>query len=74
MSMTSNQIAYQNLLESRRAAIAKQEEINRSNRVNEAETRRSNIEREKETERHNIMSEVNQIFGNAGKVLPLLFM
>lgn len=41
--MTSNQIAYQTLLESKRANQAKELENFRSNSAREAETRRANV-------------------------------
>lgn len=44
--MTRNQIAWQNLLETRRSAIANQEEVNRHNRAWEYENRRHNEEGE----------------------------
>lgn len=58
--MTRNQIAWQNLLETRRSAIASQDETNRHNRVWEEENKRHNIRGEElssaaneELSRHN---------------------
>lgn len=55
--MTANQIAYQNMLETRRSNLAKEAETNRSNVAREKETYRSNVAKEVETNRHNIDNE-----------------
>lgn len=44
--MTSNQIAYQNMLENQRHNVAAEFETARSNKAREAETRRSNLANE----------------------------
>lgn len=62
--MTANQIAYQNLLETQRANVVKENENARSNMAREYETNRSNLaneaiarERNAETQRANLASE-----------------
>lgn len=45
--MTSNQIAYQQLQEEKRAARVKERETERANKAKEAENRRSNLEKER---------------------------
>lgn len=55
--MTTNQIAYQSLLEQTRSNRAREEETSRSNRAQELETNRSNLARELETYRSNLTKE-----------------
>jgi hypothetical protein len=68
LDLTTNQIVYQQLLETQRSNkaredetirsnVAKETENLRSNLAKELETERSNREREKETNRHNVSSE-----------------
>lgn len=64
-NVTTNQIAYQNYLETRRANQAREQETARSNLAKEYETKRSNIAQENisygelsEKVRHNTASEV----------------
>lgn len=70
--MTTNQIAYQSLLEQARSNRAREAETSRSNRAQELETNRSNLARElenyrsnttreKETERHNRATEEDAV-------------
>lgn len=56
--MTANQIAWQNMLETRRANVARELETNRSNVARETETNRANVAKEGETKRHNVATEV----------------
>lgn len=49
--MTTNQIAYQRLLEESRANQAQEAELRRSNLARETETNRSNVAKETETHR-----------------------
>lgn len=55
--MTSNQIAWQNAMESRRSNLAREAETNRSNVARETETNRHNLADEGETHRHNVVGE-----------------
>lgn len=62
--MTSNQIAYWNLVEQKRANMASEntkrfsaEETQRANQAKEAETFRSNLAKEQETKRSNLAHE-----------------
>jgi hypothetical protein len=59
--MTSNQIARQQLLEDRRANMARERENERSNKAKEAENYRSNVTKEVETERHNREDEYGKL-------------
>lgn len=71
--MTTNQVAYQNLLEAQRANKAREDENRRSNIAREVETNRSNVAKETETNRSNLVNEReterNNRYNNAlGKV------
>lgn len=55
--MTANQIAYQQLQETKRSNVAKESETSRSNRAKEFETQRSNRAQEQETQRSNRVNE-----------------
>lgn len=55
--MTSNQIAYNQHLETKRSNLAREAETHRSNVVNEIETQRANRAREGENYRHNTVTE-----------------
>nr|AVX53789.1 putative ORF1 [Marmot picobirnavirus] len=59
--MTQNQIAYWNLVETRRSNQAKERENTRSNTAKERENYRSNLAREQETATHNRIVEANDI-------------
>lgn len=62
--MTTNQIAYQNMLSQRAANL----ETARANKAREEETHRSNVAKEVETNRSNLVTEKianrNSIWGN----------
>jgi hypothetical protein len=62
--MTANQIAWQNMLESRRSNRAREAETNRANLATEGETKRANLAKEGETNRHNLATEGIAILGH----------
>lgn len=63
--MTSNQISYWNLEETKRSNRANETETNRHNVVTEGETNRHNVAMEYETNRHNVQTELLTSQSNA---------
>lgn len=68
--MTTNQLAYLNLMENQRKRIAELNEARRANLAKEAETNRANIAKEQETIRANSMNESIKIGELQQKATP----
>lgn len=61
MIMTHNQIAWQNLLETMRSNLAREQEESRSHQASEIENRRHNFAWEGESRRHNVQNEQHSL-------------
>lgn len=70
--VTTNQLRFQELQETKRSNLAKERETLRANMARENETRRSNLVKEEEDHRHHNMEAAQTIYSSSVRAMSRL--